>query len=99
LLVTVQRPASGRSGRATGFRPPIRRHLNPCRQLSRRPAAVLTSLRCGGFPGASPEAVGREVTFTGTLRTAGGMLAEHWANADSLLFFRQLGVRAVPARG
>jgi len=31
----------------------------------------------GGFPGAPPEAVGREVTFTGTdtLRIAGGMLA------------------------
>jgi hypothetical protein len=27
------------------------------------------------------------------------MLAEYWANTDSLLFFRQLGVRAVPARG
>lgn len=55
----------------------------------------------GGFPGASPEAVGRDVTFTGTdtLRIAGGMLAEYWANADSLLFFQQLGVRAVPARG
>jgi predicted ester cyclase len=55
----------------------------------------------GGFPGASPEAVGREVTFTGTdtLRIAGGKLAEYWANADSLLFFQQLGVREVPARG
>src|SRR6266576_3808914 len=32
----------------------------------------------GGFPGASPEAAGREVTFTGTdtLRIADGMLAE-----------------------
>ena len=54
----------------------------------------------GGFPGASPEAAGREVTFTGTdtLRIAGGMLAEYWANADSLLFFQQLGIREVPAR-
>jgi hypothetical protein len=53
----------------------------------------------GGFPGAAPEAVGREVTFTGTdtLRIAGGMLAEYWANADSLLFIQQLGVREVPA--
>jgi len=25
------------------------------------------------------------------------MLAEYWANADSLLFFQQLGVREVPA--
>ena len=55
----------------------------------------------GGFPGAPPEAAGREVTFTGTdtLRIAGGMLAEYWANADSLLFFQQLGVREVPALG
>jgi SnoaL-like polyketide cyclase len=53
----------------------------------------------GDFPGAAPEAVGREVTFTGTdtLRIAGGMLAEYWANADSLLFIQQLGVREVPA--
>jgi predicted ester cyclase len=52
----------------------------------------------GGFPGAAPEAVGRHVTFTGTdiLRVADGMLAEYWANADSLLFFQQLGVREVP---
>jgi len=55
----------------------------------------------GGFPGASPEAVGREVTFTGTdtLRIDGGMLAEYWANADSLLFFQQLGIREIPAQG
>ena len=54
----------------------------------------------GGFPGAPTEAVGRHVTFTGTdiLRTADGKLAEYWANADSLLFFQQLGVRKVPAR-
>ncbi len=47
-----------------------------------------------GFPGASPEAVGRQVTFTGTdtLRIADGMLAEYWANADSLLFFQQLAL-------
>ena len=53
----------------------------------------------GGFPGASPDAAGREVTFTGTdtLRIDDGMLAEYWANADSLLFFQQLGVREVPA--
>jgi predicted ester cyclase len=52
----------------------------------------------GGFPGASPDAVGREVTFTGTdtLRIADGKLAEYWANADSLLFFQQLGIREVP---
>ncbi len=53
----------------------------------------------GGFPGAAPEAVGRTVSFTGTdtLRIAGGQLAEYWANADSLLFLQQLGVREVPA--
>ena len=55
----------------------------------------------GGFPGAPAEAIGRTVTFTGTdtLRIAGGMLAEYWANADSLLFFQQLGIQAIPALG
>jgi hypothetical protein len=55
----------------------------------------------GGFPGASPDAVSREVSFTGTdtLRIDDGMLAEYWANADSLLFFQQLGIQAVPALG
>ncbi len=55
----------------------------------------------GGFPGAAPDAVGREITFTGTdtLRIANGMLAEYWANADSLLFFQQLGIREVPVQG
>src|SRR5260221_2924357 len=33
------------------------------------------------------------------LRIAGGKLAAYWANADSLLFFQQLGVREVPTRG
>ncbi len=53
----------------------------------------------GGFPGASAEAVGRTITFTGTdtLRIADGKLAEYWANADSLLFVQQLGVREIPA--
>ena len=53
----------------------------------------------GGFPSTPPEAIGRHITFTGTdtLRTADGKLAEYWANADSLLFFQQLGVREVPA--
>ena len=55
----------------------------------------------GGFPGASPDAEGREITFTGTdtLRIAAGQLAEYWANADSLLFFQQLRIREVPAQG
>ena len=53
----------------------------------------------GGFPGASPDAVGREITFTGTdtLRIADGKLAEYWLNVDSLLFLQQLGVKEVPA--
>ena len=53
----------------------------------------------GGFPGASEDAVGSAITFTGTdtLRVIDGMLTEYWANADSLLFFQQLGVREVPA--
>lgn len=55
----------------------------------------------GGFPGASPDAVGREITFTGTdtLRIADGKLPEYWANADSLWFFQQLGIREVPVQG
>lgn len=55
----------------------------------------------GGFPGASAEAAGRTITFTGTdtLRVADGKLAEYWANADSLLFVQQLGVREIPAEG
>ena len=53
----------------------------------------------GALPGAAPQAVGRQVTFTGTdtLRIAAGKLAGYWANADSLLFIQQLGVRPVPA--
>jgi len=48
----------------------------------------------GGFPGAAEDAVGNRVRFTGTdtLLVRDGMLAEYWANADSLLFVRQLGV-------
>jgi len=55
----------------------------------------------GGFPGAPAEAIGRPITFTGTdtLHVADGKLAEYWANADSLLFFQQLGVREIPASG
>jgi len=34
-------------------------------------------------------------TGTDTLRVVDAMLAECWANADSLLFAQQLGVRAV----
>ena len=46
------------------------------------------------------EVTDRTVTFTGTdtLRIADGLLAEYWANADSLLFFQQLGVRDVPGQ-
>jgi predicted ester cyclase len=52
----------------------------------------------GGFPGASTSAVGRKITFTGTdtLRIVNGKIAEYWANADSLLFVQQLGLREVP---
>jgi SnoaL-like polyketide cyclase len=55
----------------------------------------------GGFPGAPAEAIGRHITFTGTdtPRVADGKLAEYWANADSLLFIQQLGVREIPASG
>ena len=54
----------------------------------------------GGFPGASAEAVGRTISFTGTgtLRIADGKLAEYWLNAGSMLFSQQLGVREVPAQ-
>ena len=54
----------------------------------------------GGFPGASEDAVGSAITFTGTdtLRVIDGMLTEYWANADSLLFVQQLGVTEVPVR-
>lgn len=53
----------------------------------------------GGFPGAPDSSIGRTITFTGTdtLRIKDGLLAEYWANADSLLFFQQLGIREVPA--
>jgi len=40
-----------------------------------------------------------DLTGTDTLRIADGMLAEYWANADSLLFFQQLGIREVPVQG
>ena len=53
----------------------------------------------GGFPGASESAIGNEIAFTGTdtLRVENGRLAEYWANADSLLFVQQLGVRELPS--
>lgn len=52
----------------------------------------------GGFPGASPEAAGRKIVFTGTdiLRVANSLLAEYWVNSDGLLFLQQLGVRELP---
>ncbi|WP_113703070.1 ester cyclase [Nonomuraea lactucae] len=55
----------------------------------------------GGIPGASPEAVGRRVVFYGTdiLRVVDGLIAEYWANADSLWFAQQLGFREVPPLG
>ena len=62
------------------------RAVEGARHLLRRPSRR-------GTPG------GREVTFTGTdtLRIVGGKLAGYWANADSVLFIQQLGVRHVPA--
>ena len=52
----------------------------------------------GGFPGSSPGAVGRRMTFYGTdtLRVEDGKLIEYWANADSLWLIQQLGVSQVP---
>ena len=52
----------------------------------------------GGFPGSSPDAVGRVVTFycTDILRVEDGKLTEYWLNADSLWFNQQLGVSSVP---
>lgn len=51
-----------------------------------------------GLPGSAAEAIGREISFTGTdtLRVNEGTLVEYWANADSLFFFQQLGIRTVP---
>jgi SnoaL-like polyketide cyclase. len=98
------RPSTGGSAASTPSWPtwpsPSRSARSPMR----------STWSCGGrhaeptaaaFPGASPEAAGREVTFTGTdtLRIADGMLAEYWANADSLLFFQQLGIREIPPKG
>lgn len=67
-----------------------------------------SSWSCGGrrtaptaaaFPALHPRRPAGEVTFTGTdtLRIAGGKLAGYRANADSVLFIQQLGVRHVPA--
>ena len=53
----------------------------------------------GGFPGASPDAVGRKIAFTGTdiVRIEDGKFAEYWLNADTLFFMQQIGVKEVPA--
>ena len=50
-------------------------------------------------PAPPPTPAGGEISFTGTdtLRIENGKLAEYWADADSLLFFQQLGVAEVPA--
>lgn len=56
----------------------------------------------GGFPGASEEAVGSLVTFTGTdlVRVEGGVLVEYWLNADLLQVLLQLGVTTLaPGQG
>jgi predicted ester cyclase len=48
----------------------------------------------GGFPGAAPEAVGREVEYAGIdiLRVEGGRVVEYWLCADVLQLLQQLGV-------
>jgi predicted ester cyclase len=53
----------------------------------------------GGFPGSSPDPVGRTVAFTGTdiVRIEDGKFAEYWLNVDSLFFMQQIGVHEVPA--
>ena len=53
----------------------------------------------GGFPGSSPDAIGRVITFTGTdiVRVVDGKFVEYWLNVDSLYMLQQLGVREVPA--
>jgi hypothetical protein len=53
-----------------------------------------------GLGSGSPPAAGWFPGLGGVeVVAAGGQLAEYWANADSLLFFQQLGVREVHARG
>ena len=88
------------------------RHPRPLPDLSFvldvGPSPTSSTWSCGGrraaptaaaSPAPSLNAVGREVTFTGTdiLRIADGKFAEYWGDADSLLFIQQLGVREVPA--
>ena len=53
----------------------------------------------GGFPGSSPDAVGRTVAITGTdiVRIEDGKFAEYWLDVDSLFFLQQIGVYEVPA--
>ena len=70
-----------------------------CVRLERSRRADPQARAPGGFPGASPDARRGEISFTGTdtLRIENGKLAEYWADADSLLFFQQLGVAEVPA--
>ena len=53
----------------------------------------------GVFPGGDASLAGRPVIFYGTdtLRLDGGLIAEYWANADSVWFLQQLGVTGIPA--
>lgn len=48
----------------------------------------------GGFPGASPDAIGRQVEYAGMdlFRVEGGKIAEYWLCADILQLLQQLGV-------
>ncbi len=51
----------------------------------------------GGIQG-TDSAIGNVITFFGTdtLRIADGRIREYWANADSLWFVQQLGLKEVP---
>lgn len=48
----------------------------------------------GGFPGASPDAIGQRVEYAGMdlLRVEAGQIAEYWLSADVLHLLQQVGV-------
>ena len=48
----------------------------------------------GGMPGASPDAVGKQIEYAGMdfLRIEGGKIVEYWLCADILQMLQQLGV-------
>ncbi len=55
---------------------------------------MFTATYRGGFPGVSPQAVGRQVEYAGAdfLRVEGGQVTEYWLTAEILLLLQQLGV-------